>query len=373
MALGFIINALSIFLPLGVEFSKSETPKQSTNVQIIPGLLTDTDPGRLGGNVPHIALWDDEGVRIGQYHPDAHSYIDGKGDPTSIAVVHNQNGGQKADPYYIMLSNLGNDAICLSAVTVGNGKVSATLYGDTGQRCGQSWFPSKNPIGNGFYKPKCVWLDGDHSNGINARAISFHVNDMAPNEDKIKEYQNNPDTLCHSTPRFSFWGNLLPDGIIPFFEPRLKYNIQRDLNQGSDKDPQRVIDKPGQYDKSVYLSQNEKKSKRATGRPRRKDRSRGANHNPEHLIITNHPLDDVREVCEHPNSYGFDIASTVQHLYCDMEHKQLYYICNDQEFQDNCFDLDTKAIVPRGGINARNELSAATPWKNYTSVDNWGE
>lgn len=89
------------------------------------------------------------------------------------------------------------------------------------------------------------------------------------------------------------------------------------------------------------------------------------------MIVTAHPYDDVREVCEHPNSYGFDIASTVQDLYCDMEHKQLYRICTHPEDEDNCFHLDHKVIIPKGGIDGSPELVTSAPLKNYTSVAHW--
>lgn len=89
-----------------------------------------------------------------------------------------------ADARYVMVSTIGNDGICIAAITVANEKISATVYGDTGMMCGQSWFLSQNEIGTDFLKPKCVWLDADHSNAINARAMSFHVKDKAAQQTK---------------------------------------------------------------------------------------------------------------------------------------------------------------------------------------------
>lgn len=404
----------------------------TTNVQIMPGLVAKESAGRLGGNIPHIALWDDNGNRIGQFHPKEGSYIDGLGDgPDPIGVVHNQNGNKAADAYYAMLSNTGHDAICIAAVTVGD-KWQTTIWGDTGHKCGQSWFLSQNPIGEGLYKPKCVWLDGDHTNDINAQAMSFHINDLNPTKEKLAQYQKMPATYCGSTPRYSFWGNMEPDSEIPFFNPPLKYLPGAGGTQGGDVHPHAVIDTPGQYDKSVYLYSGkgtnatvvDKKPKKKPGkgpgkgpgkepgrkperrpgrgpgiepgrepgresgrepgrmpggktgrrperRPGVKRSSRGSNHNPEHLIVTEHPYDDVREVCEHPNSYGFDIASTVQNLYCDMEHKQLYRICTHPKDDDNCFHLDKKVIIPPGGIYGPREQGVYVPPKNYTTVARW--
>ncbi|KAI1773877.1 hypothetical protein F4818DRAFT_442635 [Hypoxylon cercidicola] len=363
-ALGFVLNAAGLFVPLGIELKGAlEKPKQGTSVQIIVG----SGDGTTGGNVPHIALWDDDGNRIGQYHPSKKDKIS-EGEPRTITVEHTQTRPkyQQADPYYVTLSNLENDAICIAAVTIANEKISGTFYGDTGFSCGQSWFLSRNKIGQSFQTPRCVWLDADHTNKINARALSFHLNDLAPSTDKLSQYQENKDSLCKSTPRFSFWGNLLPDGIVPFFKPKLQYKEDSSGGgEGADEDPKKVIDKNNQYDKSVYMHQGEHKQK--TGRARD---TGSANHNPEHLVITDYEDHDVREVCEHPNSYGWDVVSTRQGLFCDIDQKQLYVLCSDA-VKDNCFDLENKVIVPKGGMGSRDELSAHVLAKTYKTLDHW--
>ncbi|KAG6010741.1 hypothetical protein E4U21_004129 [Claviceps maximensis] len=383
-ALGFILNAAGLIVPLGLDAKYAAQPvKQATSVQIIVGNGTKT----AGGDVPHVALWDDDGHRIGQWHPGGKSKI-GEGEVKTIVVQHTQNNNKQADPYYVMLSNLKNDAICIAAVTVANEKVSATFFGDTGYMCGQSWFLSDNRIGTNFQKPKCVWLDADHSNKINARALSFHLNDMAPSADKLAQYQKRPETLCRSTPRFSFWGNLLPNGVVPFFKPKLQYkDDSSNSGEGADKNPDRVVDKKNQYNKAVYLNQGEKVKRRkqkhrGPHKPHKPHKPHGAghnpprhgwNHDPAHLIITDHVADDVRHVCEHSNSYGWDIVSTVQNLYCDMEHKQLYPVCDGKEHKDQCFDMKSKVIVPKTGIASRDDFAALVPRKSYTSHAYWGQ
>lgn len=366
---GFAINSVGTLYALGTTLQSlngKPPADRYTTVQITAGSGGDSP----GGNVPHIALWDNDGNRIGQYHPKKKDKIR-ESRAFTVAVEHNQIGGAQADPYYIMLSNLENDAICISEVTVAGAKISGTFYGDTGSKCGQSWFLSQNEIGSEFRKSKCVWLDADHSNGINARALSFHLNDMAPSSDKMKQYQDRPETLCKSTPRFSFWGNLLPDGTIPFFKPKLVYlEDSQSGAQGADKDPDRVLDKPNQYNKGIYMYQGEK-TKRSIRPSRRGIHARGANKDPGHLIITDNPNDDVLEVCEHPNSYGWDIVSTVQKLYCDMESKQLYHVCDGQNFEDNCFDMFNRTILPKKGIAERDDVDLQVPRKAYTSEAHW--
>ncbi|RDL42246.1 Uncharacterized protein BP5553_02225 [Venustampulla echinocandica] len=364
-ALGFILNAAGLFVPIALEAEYAKLkPKESTSVQIIVGSGDST----TGGTVPHVALWDDDGSRIGQYSPGAKDTI-GEGDVKTIIVEHSQTVPKykQADPYYVMLSNQENNAICIAAITVANQKISGTFYGDTGYTCGQSWFLSQNRIGSNFEKPRCVWLDADHTNKINARALSFHLNDMASSQSKLDEYADNKDTLCKSTPRFSIWGNLLPNGVIPFFNPKLEY-LDDGTSEGADKDPQRVIDKNNQYDKSVYLHLGE--NHHNARQSRRSISATSANHNPEHLIITDHAEDNVRELCEHPNSYGWDIVSTSQGLFCDMEHKQLYPLCS-ATIKDNCFDLNKKVIISKDGLGARDEFPAYVPLKNYTSHQHW--
>ncbi|KAJ8121426.1 hypothetical protein ONZ43_g2117 [Nemania bipapillata] len=220
-ALGFVFDAAGVIVPLALsDLFKPKVPVEArTNVQFILGHGSKT----AGGSVPHVAIWDDDGNRIGQYHPGSKDKI-GEGEVKTITIEHSQTVPQysQADPYYVMVSLLSDDAICVAAITVANSKVSGAFYGDTGYKCGQSWFASDNKIGSDFWKPRCVWLDGNHDYGINARALSFHLNDMQPNDGKLDEYYKNINTLCRSSPRFSYWGNLLPDGIIPFFNPKLE-------------------------------------------------------------------------------------------------------------------------------------------------------
>ncbi|TRX93459.1 hypothetical protein FHL15_005734 [Xylaria flabelliformis] len=364
--LGFIFDAAGVIVPLALSDAfKPHVPQEAkTNVQIIIGHGSST----AGGTVPHIALWDDDGNRIGQFHPDGDEKI-GNGDVKTITIDHSQTVPKysQADPYYVLVSQLSDDATCIAAITVANSKISGAFYGDTGYKCGQSWFASDNRIGSDFWKPKCVWLDANHDNGINARALSFHLNDMQANDAKLDEYYENLDALCKSTPRFSFWGNLLPDGIIPFFNPKLEY---KDDN-GADVDLSKVLDDPNHpFDKSVYLHQGEKKASRARSAKTRRT-PRGANHDPSHLIISDQDT-DVREICNHPNSYGWDIVSTQQGVFCDMEHKQLYPLCGGG-IASNCFSLNSTTLIGEQTI-ARDESAMKLRFgRSYNTTAHWGK
>jgi hypothetical protein len=264
----------------------------------------------------------------------------------------------QADPYYVMLSTMSNDAICISVISVMGQKIQGTFFGDTGYMCGMSWFPSDNAIGSDYSKPRCAWLDADHSAQINARAVSFHLNDMQPEPQKLAQYDENQDTLCKSSPRFSFWGNLLPDGVPPFFNPPLKYTG----DNGADVDITKVLDDPeNPVDKGKFLR------RRRTANARR-SQQRGSNHDTTRLIISDQN-DNVREVCEHPNSYGWDIVSSKQGLFCCMEHKQLYPLCS-ASVTNKCFDLDVKTL--RGGSDIHvEEANHMRFGRLYNTTTHW--
>ncbi|KAK5630491.1 hypothetical protein RRF57_006206 [Xylaria bambusicola] len=174
-----------------------------------------------GGNVPHVALWSEKGERIGQSNP-GKSKTKAGGD-SIIVIEHSQAADENETPGYIMLSNYKVDAICIAALYITETHTSTAWYGDYGYKCGMSWGLSKEEIGAERAVPKCVWLDGDGTNGINSQAMSMHIKDMVANSDRLAQYQENPDTMCKSTPRFSFWGDLLPDSRIPIFDPELEY------------------------------------------------------------------------------------------------------------------------------------------------------
>ncbi|KAL7628437.1 hypothetical protein AAE478_002640 [Parahypoxylon ruwenzoriense] len=365
-ALGFAFDAAGLLVPLALSdaFKPSVPSEAKTSVQIILGGGKRTSTA--GGPAPHIALWDDDGNRIGQWHPGKKDKID-QNNVKNIVIEHSQTTPKysQADPYYVMISQLSDDAICVAGITVANSKISGAFYGDTGYKCGQSWFASENRIGSDFQAPRCVWLDGNHDNGINARALSFHLNDMQPNDDKLEQYYENLDTLCKSTPRFSYWGNLLPDGIPPFFNPPLKYKG----DNGADVDVSKVIDDPKHpWDKGAYLHPGKTNARR-----RRDDTTvarRSANHDISHLIVTDQDT-DVKEICESETSYGWDIISTQQNLFCDMEHKQLYPICGNG-ITTKCFDLEGKTLVGAPHLDARDEeVQKLRFGRSYNTTSHW--
>ncbi|KAL9105487.1 MAG: hypothetical protein Q9227_009343 [Pyrenula ochraceoflavens] len=94
MALNFIINAGSI-IPIPIEL----------------GVLDKN----AGGSVPHLALWDVDGTRIGQYKGDANGHVD-DGDTATYTVYNTQNGDKPAQPDYLSLSMQESDALCITMI-----------------------------------------------------------------------------------------------------------------------------------------------------------------------------------------------------------------------------------------------------------------
>ncbi|KAF2759576.1 hypothetical protein EJ05DRAFT_498788 [Pseudovirgaria hyperparasitica] len=340
-ALGFALDAagtIATFALLAEGLTHQQKPKVSSQVKIVLG--DGTDLRDAGGAVPHIALWDEYGHRIGQHHPGKKEKIkQGQTNVEPINIEHAQTEPKYdgVDPGYILLSQSSDDAICVAQISVMGPTTSASFVGDTGKWCGQT----------------C---------GINARALSFHLRDMQGDENKAAQYNEDKDTLCKSTPRFSFWGNLLPNGIIPFFDPPLEYED----GNGRDVDRSRVVDNH-QFNKGVYMSQSAGKRSRST-----RSNVKRANHDPAHLVIASegHKA-SAQEVCDSATSYGWDIVSVDERLFCDIEHKQLYPLCSS-DVSSSCFDMDQRTL--RGPLEARGEEASSEKMRfgrSYDSIANW--
>ncbi|KAJ8106598.1 hypothetical protein ONZ43_g7013 [Nemania bipapillata] len=382
--LTFILNAVGLasFGLFVSDIAKGDKGvKDLTFVELIVG---SGDP-TMGGAVPSIALWNENGDRLGQYKRTSNKYKEGH--DGTIMIEHDQTtGGSAQQTAYIMLSNVDVDAICISAIYITDAKLNTVFFGDIGQLCGMSWGISNRDIGDEHMRPKCVWLDGDGTNGINAQAMSFHLPDVVGNPDRLAQYQERRDTLCNSTPRFSFWGDLLPDSEIPFFDPQLQY--QTDSSNGglgADVDPDRVLDKPGQFDKSVSLYQGGKAKLRRSGHGVSADSTRAAgrrglrkqrrNRKPDTLIVTPYPDHSARELCNSTTSWGPDTVSLNERLFCDMETKSLFPLCGDNGVITFCFDLQTERMIFASNSTMAPQLklrSGGVPVaKQYASTAYW--
>lgn len=343
-------------------------------------LMTGDENGASGVQ-PAINLYDDNGYLLGHRSNREGYRVDKSNDLDKhiYKIEHNAHKNKMETPKYVVVNQWSSDAICLSALQVSNGRLSAVFYGDLGAFCGQSWYFSRRRLSDKLPHPKCVWIDEDHTADFNARAISFHLNDMLGTPDKVVMYRENPEEyLCKSTPRFAFWKNLLPDSHVPIFRPPLQYERDEISGQeGRDKDPRLAIDKV-KWDKDAKTDPQPIVRRSTASSQRKPERAKlskrqGTNHDVSHLVVTRAEGHEASAVCNSTTSYGWDVVSLREETYCDMTVKQLYNLCGEQ-YKENCFDLERKVLVGHGGINARGEVSSiGVPEKRYESTSHWEE
>ncbi|TEA18506.1 hypothetical protein C8034_v010949 [Colletotrichum sidae] len=332
-----------------------------------------------GGYMPGIALWDEDGNRMGRYKGRTQIGL-WEGDSRVMKIRHDD--GRSRKPGYVLVAG-GFDALCVAMVQVSTHDFHAALFGDTGYKCGQSWYWSKTTAASGAgHKSRCVWLHGNAETDKNARSVSFHVGDMVGARDKIDLYNRNSMYVCSCTRRFAYRSNMAPKGVPPFYKPPLLYypDGQDPKREGADREPDLAFDYE-KYDMDVWVEQGEpgnvskiderdeedgggrnRTEKRRVGGRRRQ----GSNMNPDHLVVTEIAGQTATAICEDGNSQGFDIVSYIDNKFCDLSERKLYDICTGK-VTSNCFDADTYTIV--ASINARGERSEVP--KGYKTKDHW--
>ncbi|KAF4873658.1 hypothetical protein CGCSCA1_v007258 [Colletotrichum siamense] len=387
---GFILSGFDTFYPASFVFAdgipKSPFSDAWTFGKPIPETMVTVGLGDgkklslADGNFPSVALWNEEGQRMGQYQGHYAGHVKQGGEKT-VVIRQTMNGRKDEDPGYIMLS-ADNDAICIAMIQVSNSRHTSAFFGDTGYACGQSWYFSDRKMTHDLVNrltSRCVWLDSDHSGTKNARAMSYHLKDMLPAKDKIALYNRDGHKYLCTTRRFAWWANLKPNGWIPFYKPPLDYypDSEDKKKEGADIHPDLILDDKV-YDKDIYLEQGESRKVKeyhknnpfARTKKRRSKKSlrkrQGANMDLERIVVTEIPGQTATEICEHPNSVGYDIASYVDMKYCDISEKKLYDLCSGT-ITTNCFDGNSTTFI--GVINARGEDSA--PAKAYKTRSDW--
>ena len=333
----------------------AEKPKtESTQVQIGIGSGVDN----TGGSVPHVALWDQGGNRIGQSYGDANGHWD-SGTLNEIDVEHKQNGGKKAQPEYLQVVAWEGDGICISMVSVTSNGAQWGWTGDMAKMCGGDWFPSTYMLGDGTDTPSCIWIDSDHTNGIRAQGFSLHMPDFAQRDGRKMALEDTPETNCKSGPRQTFWYDRLPDQQPDFFKPPLKYTPD-----GGDVDTKRVVTRKA----DLYPFPPRPRHKRDIMK-------RSANLKEGHIVISDFPAHSAKEVCEHPTSLGWDFVSTVEGIYCDITAREWWPLCSDK-VKTGCFDLDKREMrgnAPGHKGSQRRDLLTGREIsdKKYQTEDTW--
>lgn len=216
-----------------------------------------------------------------------------EGQVFSIDLNNEQNGVHGADPEYLMLSMNDDNALCVSAILASANGVNWAWYGDIGKRCGGQWYYSDKPYGQDSYAPACTWISGpDHPHGYQYQGFGIHMPDFNADPGLVAEYNEHPDAVCGSSRRFKMYEEIVPDAIVPCFEPPLKFNPD-----GSDEDLAKVIDK---------------KQARHKRDAKVKLQKRGNNNNdPSTLIVSEHDGHSAKEnFLKRMMIYSFQLKKT---------------------------------------------------------------
>lgn len=386
-------------VPVAKSFIPKNPPALTTTVRLIIGNVAD-DAASLSGNVPGIALWDDYGNFLGS-KPGNKNIID-KGNFFDIDIVSDKKIGNVAAAY-IAVSNGGDDALCIAGITLTNPDTSQSSWsGDIAALCPQTGAAvyqqdkqiADNPDGEHVAPhPHCMWIDRDRSNGIPHQGFSLHLPDFGimSTSNQTTAYNISNDLMC-SRPRFDPRETFQTESTIGVYVPTLEYN-----SDGTDKDPSRILNPTDVMD--AFPSPGVKPTfvprvRRGRRHPRHyplvngsslptqsiqkvpgarailSSSSKNNNMNSSadntgsasaqhkkhrfdgHCIITNNAHNSALRLCEHPNTWGPSMASTVDGLFCDMIEKKLYKICDAEVKVDDpminlkvdpvvCFDITT--------------------------------
>ncbi|KAL4950997.1 hypothetical protein BDW69DRAFT_186807 [Aspergillus filifer] len=183
--LNAIINAAGIALSLwsisdvfqGQDVDPDKLISVSVNIRTAPN---------AGGSIPHLAVFDEYGGRIGQYKGDANGHIDKETKTFIIDPI--QKGDKQATPDYLLMVMQESDALCVSAIVADGGPQQRIWTGDMAYTCRAQWYHSKKSFGNSNAPVRYAWLDADRRNGILAKGLSLHMQSFAT-DSALSEYE----------------------------------------------------------------------------------------------------------------------------------------------------------------------------------------
>ncbi|KAF1936612.1 hypothetical protein EJ02DRAFT_459395 [Clathrospora elynae] len=360
-----VATLIATILPLAF-LEKPHDPAKQVQISLGVG-----DDANAGGSMPHVAVWDGNGIRVSQYKGDANGHIDEKS-TIGLTLDNNQNGGKPADPEYISIVMQENDAICLALVVATSNGKQWTWTGDIGYTCGAQWYNSKYTFGGSNQPIRCVWLDKDHTNGIIAQGMSLHIRDFSGESGLLRQYNEDQGRLCENTARMTFHSDIRPDDIVRFFDPPLEYMREESADPmnstaGALVNPDQGKDRTTRaYADGTNLDVRKLRKRQSRDlHGRRKMKARGVkNLDPGHLTVSHMKGHSAKELCDDDMSLGADFVSMDEGLFCDMERAQLWPLCNAALTED-CFDLERQEVRSNG------KKRDAPPKKTYTVTNEW--
>ena len=374
-AAGIIMGVIGLamggvgMVPLGKSFAPDKTD-ETTTVRIGVGTSL-KDEATTGGDTPGIAIFDVVGRKIGDARGSDSNIDDGSFKDIKV-ISYDGMGGRQAE--YLSISKGGNDALCIAYITVTWPDNSKYVWsGDVGYSCGAHWYPSQTTFGeaNPGYKPKCMWIDGDDSNGISTQGLGMHITDFQSTKERAAAFNKDTDLMCKSTPRFKLYDDLTSDMSLPYFDPPLEFESGTLL----DKDKSKVM-VPG----SNQDSKNQPPGLRRRSILPRNDTLIGTpvdSPMANHLITSNDTLTSAVELCESITSRGPDHLSFFERKFCDMTTKKLFPLCEARNFNGTaCFDTAMYSLRTTAAQSAklryrRGSDNASPPTKSYEKVTHW--
>jgi hypothetical protein len=391
------LNVFSIVFGVAtmIPFLGSMLPQREdlvTTVRIYAGTGDGTD-----GQAPNVAAWDIDGTLIGSVKG-GDLVVKGAPFDSKIEMKAKGNGnGAAAQAHYISLSQRGNDAICIAGISVTwPDGIEYAWYGDVGELCGAPWYHSSTILSaQDLYTPKCVWIDGDETNGIKTKGMAIHLPSFVATEERAQSMTDDKDLWCKVQPRLHFYDDLDREQPVPYFEPHAEFEpvTLLDKDPAGLKDPSRwKTNDNGWKDPTPPPQQqpNNGGGEPGKGQPNinppniKEPKINPPNINPPnlprqatggrfkgHLIKSSHKSHSAKELCESSTSMGPDFVSIEEGFFCDMDAKKAWPLCN-AEITNGCFDVQKNQMVG-GKINSRRDdkTGERIVRKRYERVDEW--
>ncbi|KAI9642417.1 hypothetical protein NHQ30_009222 [Ciborinia camelliae] len=365
--IGILFGAISL-LPM-LSTTQPDLTAQTSTIRIAAGTSINSKDS-TSGNTPGIRLFDVVGRAIGEKAGSKKKIADGSF--ADIQIVAPKDVGARQAQYMSVVSG-GNDALCIAYISVtwpDGGQ--QTWTGDIGKQCGGFWYESQtimDPSTN--YMPKCTWIDSDDSNGIKTKGMGIHITDFTPTDDRAAQYQKDNPSMCGSAPRFSLYDDIDMKTCMPYFDPPLEYTSGL-----TDVDRSKVVGVPGSKTcttKKMRRGGTQAVSARRLELPKFNSTSLSNSLASflGKLITSNSTSHSAIGLCDSDTSLGPDFVAHHESTFCDMANKQTYPLCShlgNSTIADNCFDIESKILIPPKGMKARD---TPVPTKEYHTVTNW--
>ncbi|PGH00123.1 hypothetical protein AJ79_08306 [Helicocarpus griseus UAMH5409] len=308
-AIGLVASALGI-----IGFSQSNLPGSAPNgavVRVKVG-LQDHESQNFGGRFAKLQAYDTNNAVIGTVHPNKDI---SSGDFADYTFRQKVGGVQTQYVSFIGT----NGAVCVSWLTLKNrdGAADAAWTGDVGYACGHSWnwgnqVAGRNKETGEPFKPRCTWLDADHTNNIDTAGMKVD---------------------------FFAYGEQLSDTV------RRNAACSKTIFSGNNGDIDGV---PRKKRSMVGVERPEWMHKR--------------------LIISDYPSDNATELCRHEMSYGPDAIGS-DGFYCNMATRELSPLCSVQD-AEGCVNVDEEGqvVTKRASVAKR---SVNMHYRSYEKLDKY--